>query len=109
MLVWQASSSSGTSVMPVGAMASAVRAGKVRYLASQPWPFPSSLMIGCIAETLDEELRVDHDELEDCRWFTRDDVRGMLAGDHPDGLSCPPPIAIAHHLLRAWAIDRETP
>jgi NAD+ diphosphatase len=86
-----------------------IRTGTVRYLASQPWPFPSSLMIGCIAETLDEDLRVDHVELEDCRWFTREDVRGMLAGRHPDGLSCPPPIAIAHHLLRAWAIDRETP
>ena len=88
---------------------SGLRAGKVRYLASQPWPFPSSLMIGCIAETVDEVLRVDHDELEDCRWFTRDDVRGMLAGNHPDGLACPPPVAIAHHLLRAWAVDRETP
>jgi NAD+ diphosphatase len=88
---------------------SGIRTGKVRYLASQPWPFPSSLMIGCIAEALGEELVVDHEELEDCRWFTREDVRGMLSGTHPDGYVCPPPIAIAHHLLRAWAVDDETP
>ncbi len=88
---------------------SGIRTGKVRYLASQPWPFPSSLMIGCIAEALTEELVVDYDELEDCRWFTREDVKHMLAGTHAAGFSCPPPVAIAHHLLRAWAHDGETP
>ncbi len=78
-----------------------IRVGAVRYLASQPWPFPSSLMIGMLADAESDEIRVDHDELEDARWFSRDELRAMLAGDHPDGLRVPPPLAIAHHLVRA--------
>ncbi|NMN57260.1 NAD+ diphosphatase [Xanthobacter sp. SG618] len=77
-----------------------VRTGKVRYLASQPWPFPMSLMIGCIAEATSEELVIDRNELEDARWFGRDEVTLMLTRAHPDGLFVPPPIAIAHHLIR---------
>lgn len=80
---------------------SGVRVGAVRYLASQPWPFPSSLMIGLLGEAETEEIRVDHEELEDARWFSREDLAHMLAGDHPDGLRVPPPLAIAHHLIRA--------
>lgn len=76
--------------------------GQVRYLASQPWPFPGSLMIGAIAETSSDTIVMDHDELEDARWFTRDDVRQMLSGTHPNGLIAPPPIAIAHALMKAW-------
>jgi NAD+ diphosphatase len=79
-----------------------VRVGIVRYHSSQPWPFPSSLMIGCIAEATSEELNVDREELEDARWFSRDEVKLMLEGRHPAGLTAPQPIAIAHHLLRAW-------
>ena len=75
--------------------------------ASQPWPFPGSLMIGCIGEALTDVLTIDHDELEDARWFSRSEVRAMLDGTHPDGLTCPPPIAIAHAIMRAWAIDGE--
>jgi NADH pyrophosphatase NudC (nudix superfamily) len=56
-----------------------------RYHASQPWPFPSSLMIGCHAEALTDRHRGDETELEDCRWFSRDEVRAMLAGAHPAG------------------------
>ncbi|UJX46827.1 NAD(+) diphosphatase [Xanthobacter sp. YC-JY1] len=77
-----------------------VRTGKVRYLASQPWPFPMSLMIGCIAEATSEELVIDRNELEDARWFGRDEVTLMLTRTHPDGLFVPPPIAVAHHLIR---------
>lgn len=84
-----------------------VATGRVRYLASQPWPFPASLMIGCIAEATADELTVDFKELEDARWFTREEVRQMLAGRHPDGIGCPPPIAIAHGILKAWAEDGE--
>lgn len=84
-----------------------IRTGRVRYLASQPWPFPSSLMIGCLAEALDEELVVDQVELEDARWFTRAEVAAMLAGTHPDGLSAPKPFAIAHHILKAFVEDGE--
>jgi len=79
-----------------------VRVGAVRYLASQPWPFPSSLMLGCVAEGLGEELDVDAVELEDACWFERDRVRRALAGHADANLVLPPPIAIAHHLLRSW-------
>jgi NAD+ diphosphatase len=86
-----------------------VRTGRVRYLASQPWPFPASLMIGCLAEALNDDLTVDGEELEHARWFTRDEVRLMLEGKHPDGLLAPQPMAIANAILRAWALDGETP
>lgn len=80
-----------------------IRLGRVVYHASQPWPFPFSLMIGCFGEALDEELRYDSRELEDCRWFTRREVRDILAGTSTGGVFVPPKAAIAHHLIRAWA------
>jgi NAD+ diphosphatase len=64
-------------------------------------------MIGCHAEALSEEIVVDRAELEDARWFSRDDVAGMLVRRHSDGLTVPPPLAIAHHIIRAW-VDGET-
>lgn len=79
-----------------------IRLGRVVYHASQPWPFPYSLMIGCFGEPLNEEIHADLDELEDCRWFSREEVRRMLAKEHPDSLFTPPKGAIAHHLIRAW-------
>ena len=79
-----------------------VRCGAVAYLASQPWPFPASLMIGCIAQATTRELHVDGVELEDARWFSREEARSMLAARHPGKLLAPHPMAIAHHLLRAW-------
>jgi NAD+ diphosphatase len=79
-----------------------IRCGRVRYYASQPWPFPSSLMIGCHAEAISEEIAVDRDELEDARWFSRHEAAAMLMRTHPDGLGTPPPFAIAHHIIRAW-------
>ena len=85
-----------------------IHVGAVRYLCSQPWAFPSSLMIGCIAESTTEDLVVDTEELELARWFSRAETRAILAGTHPEGVTCPPPIAIAHHLIRAWAMDGET-
>jgi NAD+ diphosphatase len=83
-----------------------IRCTDVRYFASQPWPFPSSLMIGCFAKAVDTELTVDKKELEDARWFSRDEVAAMLAGTHEQGLSAPKPFAIAHHLLKAFAEGR---
>lgn len=77
-----------------------VRAGRVRYVASQPWPFPSSLMIGCFAEAAGTEIRIDATELEDAKWFTKAEVRAALAGNGP--FKCSPPFAIAHNLLQAW-------
>ena len=79
-----------------------IRLGRVVYHASQPWPFPYSLMIGCFGEALNEDIHADMNELEDCRWFPRDEVRAMLDKSHP-GIVVPPAGAIAHHLIRAWA------
>jgi len=76
--------------------------GRVKYLASQPWPFPSSLMIGCFAEARTHEIVVDRNELEDARWFDRAEIATMLARKHSDGLTTPPPVAIAHYIIRAW-------
>lgn len=87
---------------------SAIAVGEVAYHASQPWPFPSSIMIGCIAEALTEQIEIDRTELEDCRWFTRAEVETMFAGTHPGGCLAPNKAAIASHLLRAW-MKRETP
>ena len=80
-----------------------IAGGAVRYFASQPWPFPSSLMIGCFLEATSRAVTVDRTELDDARWFSRDEVLAMLEKRHPDGLTAPVPMAIAHHLIRAWA------
>ncbi|HET9717541.1 MAG TPA: NAD(+) diphosphatase [Pseudolabrys sp.] len=79
-----------------------IRCGRVTYFASQPWPFPTSLMIGCHAEALTDKIVVDRQELDDARWFTRAEVESMLMRNHPQKLTTPPPVAIAHHLVRAW-------
>src|SRR5438552_176714 len=80
---------------------SGIRVGAVTYIASQPWPFPSSLMIGLIGEALSEDIRIDARELEDARWFTADELQAMRKGVHADGLRFPVPMAIAHHLILA--------
>lgn len=82
---------------------SGIRLGRVVYHASQPWPFPHTLMIGCFGEALTQDIRFDGNELEDCRWFSREETRAILAGTHEAGIGCPPRGAIAHHLIRAWA------
>jgi len=79
-----------------------IRCGRVDYLYSQPWPFPMSLMNGCIAEALNDDITMDQNELVDCRWFTKDECAAMLMRKHPEGLTCPPPVAIAHHIIRTW-------
>jgi NAD+ diphosphatase len=79
-----------------------IRCGTVRYLFSQPWPFPMSLMIGCHAEALNDDIVMDENELVGARWFSKDECAAMLMRKHPEGLTCPPPVAIAHHIIRAW-------
>ncbi|PKP93852.1 MAG: NAD(+) diphosphatase [Alphaproteobacteria bacterium HGW-Alphaproteobacteria-16] len=74
----------------------------VRYVASQPWPFPSSLMIACIATAEDDAITLDTNELEDAIWVTRAEVAASLAGETDARFGAPPPYAIAHSLLRAW-------
>lgn len=79
-----------------------VDVGAVRYLGSQPWPFPSQLMIACEAEAESEAITVDGQELAEARWFSRDEVRAILAGEG-GGVWIPPAIAVAHHLIAGWA------
>ena len=77
----------------------------VAYIASQPWPFPSQLMMGafCVADAPD--ITLDTTELADARWFTRDEIRAAMQGDADAPINTPPRQAIAHHLLRWW-LDR---
>ena len=82
---------------------SGIACSHVRYFASQPWPFPSSLMIGCFARAVGADITVDIKELEDARWFSRGEVIEMLAENHPEGFNAPKPLAIAHHLLKEFA------
>jgi len=79
-----------------------IEVGDVHYVASQPWPFPSSLMIGCHAQALNGDLTIDRNELEDARWFTRDEVRQSLSGGDNAPFHAPPPSAIARTLLEDW-------
>ncbi len=81
-----------------------VRVGAVRYHASQPWPFPASLMIGCMADAITDDIKVDTGELEDARWFPRKLVlEALTSASGTRDLFVPPPMAIAHHLIRDWA------
>jgi NAD+ diphosphatase len=82
-----------------------IRCGLVKYFASQPWPFPGSLMIGCHAEALTDTIVIDRSEIEDARWFERAELALMLERRHPDGLTTPPPVAIAHHIIRSFVED----
>lgn len=79
-----------------------VDVGQVRYVASQPWPFPHSLMIGCWGEALNGELAVNTAEIADARWFSREEAASMLDNSHPEGLEVPPALSIAHTLVRAF-------
>ena len=74
----------------------------IRYHSSQPWPFPCSLMIGCLAEAATTTIRKDDEEMSDVRWFDRQEVLLALE-EKSERLSVPGPIAIAHHLINAWA------
>lgn len=85
---------------------SGVRVRDVRYVASQPWPFPASLMLACIGTAESGEIRIDPHELEDARWFSLDDVQRALWGDPDAPFIAPPAYAIAHSLLTAWVAER---
>ena len=66
------------------------------YFRSQPWPYPASLMVGFFAEADGDEIRIDRDELEDARWFTRAQL------ESPQGFFYPPRLSLAHHMIRAF-------
>lgn len=74
----------------------------VTYVASQPWPFPSSLMIGCHSHADRAELTIDTTELDEARWFTRAEVELAMTGSEDAAFIAPPPHAVAHHLLKWW-------
>ena len=82
-----------------------IKVSDVRYLASQPWPFPNSLMIGCSAMATGDALVIDTQELDDARWFTRDEVAAALADDPAAPFLPPPRFAIARTLLDHWIGD----
>jgi NAD+ diphosphatase len=82
-----------------------VKVGAVAYFASQPWPFPSNLMIGCFAESIAGEIEVDGTEILSARWFSRDAVKRLLNGESTE-VTLPRREAIAHHLIRRWAETR---
>ena len=75
---------------------------RVRYHSTQPWPYPSSLMIGLIAEVENDDATPDMIELDEVRWFTREETRAMLRGEVADA-NAPGALAIAHSLIRAWS------
>ena len=79
-----------------------IAASNVRYVASQPWPFPGSLMIACIAAAADEALTLDSNELEHAFWASRDGVAAALAGEAGAPFAAPPHFAIARTLLERW-------
>ncbi|MEM7060175.1 MAG: NAD(+) diphosphatase [Pseudomonadota bacterium] len=82
-----------------------VQVGRVQYAACQPWPFPSSLMIACVGEALNEDLDPDYNEIEEVVWVTRDDMLRAGRGEHPD-FDGARKGAIARSVLDAWAEGR---
>jgi NAD+ diphosphatase len=87
---------------------SGIRCTDVNYYMTQPWPYPSSLMIGCTARATSDDIVVDRTELEDARWFTRAEVTLMHRREHPDRMFAAHPFAIAYHLIGSWLHGGET-
>ncbi len=82
-----------------------IRVGEVRYLASQPWPFPASLMIGCHGSALTGSISVQEDEIEDARWVTREGMMQVLAGESP-GMTAARKGSIARFMIEGFLADR---
>lgn len=82
-----------------------VRVGPVQYLASQPWPFPASLMCGMAGLATDTAITIDPNEIEDARWVTREEMADVFTGQHPS-IKPARKGAIAHFLLESWLADR---
>ena len=82
-----------------------IEVGEVRFHSAQPWPFPHSLMIGCIGRATSTAIKIDPAEIEEARWFDRSEVRQMLAGTHPEKWWVPGQQAIARALITAFVDD----
>lgn len=80
-----------------------LKVGAVTYHATQPWPFPSSLMLGCYAQALSRDFAIDGHEIEAARWLSKTEARARLAHQIEDEMKLPATIAIAHHLIKDWA------
>ena len=78
---------------------------EVRYVASQPWPFPGQLMIACVAEAVGDALSIDRTELEDAKWVDRSGVRAAMAGEPDAPFLAPPHFAVAHTLFASWLCE----
>ena len=81
---------------------SGIRCTDVRYYMTQPWPYPSSLMIGCTAIATTEDITVDLTELEDARWFSRDEATLMMKREHPDGIGRTAPVRDRASSVGRW-------
>ena len=79
-----------------------MRIGKVTYMASQPWPFPHLMMVGCWAQALTTELTLEEEELHDARWFTCEEVKLMMEDKHPEGIKVPGSHSIAYALIKSF-------
>lgn len=79
-----------------------LKAIAVRYHSSQPWPWPGSLMMGLMADVETADAAPDQTELEEVRWFTKEEAAQLIKGEL-EGVFAPPPLAIAHQLIKAWA------
>ena len=83
-----------------------IKVGRVAYHSSQPWPFPHSLMMGCIGYAETTDITIDKNEIAEARWFSKDECRAMLEGRHPDGLTAPAGHAIANALIKSFVEGR---
>jgi NAD+ diphosphatase len=76
------------------------------YHSSQPWAFPNSLMIGCIAESTSEKFKLDEIEIDEGRWFQRTELKDAINGNVNSKFFVPPKMAIAHHLIKAFVENK---
>ncbi len=79
-----------------------IKVGEVKYLISQPWPFPSTLMIGVIGQAVSTDIAIDPVEIAQAQWFSFDEIRLMLNNDHPNGTTLPPPMSIAYQMMKGY-------
>jgi NAD+ diphosphatase len=79
-----------------------IKIDQVAFHSTQPWPYPSSLMIGCYANAVTADITLDMQELSDAQWFTREQITASIQAKGKPDLRLPPPLAIAHQLVKGW-------